>query len=227
MSRSRRGPIARVGKTAGFDFGARFLHKPFTVMVASLRHAAIAAVTLGLPGSAAGCWGDCAGGGGQAIAPGETFRGVDPRRALALPSQTMPLGWVRTGETTTLTITTGPADGPSQVVYDCAGDPGFMVAAKVALRTDDGRLDGSFTTTLPADVSGTLKLPSAVSGSLSVTTLIGTGVVSDTFLDPAENSIGIHIEVNAAGAGAAYGQGTVSVGGPRDTIIVAYLSPAP
>lgn len=180
-----------------------------------------------LAGPVGGCWTECAGGGGQTIAPGDTFKGVDPRRALAaLPVQTVPLTWTRTGETTTLTITPGPSDEPSNVVYDCGGDPGFSVAADFAVSTDDGRLDGTFTAKLPADVSATLTLPAKVEGLMPATLLLGTGVVSDTFLDPAVNALAFAVAVNAAGDGATYGYGGLYLAG-RDQINVAYTDPAP
>ena len=181
-----------------------------------------------LAGASGGCW-ECAGGGGKEIPPGETFEGVDPRSALgALRPQSLSLIWLRTGESTTLPITTTAGDGPSQVRSDCGGDPeAFSVPAAIAVRTEDGRLEGSFTGQLAVELSGPLKLPASVYGQLPATMLLGTGVVSDTFLDPTANVIAINLHVaETASDGPAYDGGSVYLTG-RDTIQLARIGGAP
>jgi hypothetical protein len=89
-------------------------------------------------GATGGCWGtNCGPHANPTLAPGDTYEGVDPRAALAaLVPQTMTLTWVRTDETTTLTVATAAADEPSEVRYDCGGDPEeFIVPARLAVRT--------------------------------------------------------------------------------------------
>ena len=135
--------------------------------------------------------------------------------------------WTRTGETTTLTVTASPANDSSHVVHDCGGDPeGFSLPTTFAVRTGDGRLDGSFPAPLRTDLLAALTLPASVNGSLPVTMLIGTGVVSDTFLDPTQNAVGISLQIVVSGAGAAYGSGALSVYG-RDSINIAAVGPTP
>jgi len=182
-----------------------------------------------LAGSTTGCWGtNCGPFANPTLAPGETYQGVDPRAALAaLLPQTMTLFWVRTSETTTVTVTTTATGAPTEVHHDCGGDPQeFEVAATLAVQTGDGRLDDTFTGTLSVDPSGVLRTPANAVGTAPASILVGTGVVADTFLDPAQNSVALSLQVVASGAGAAYGPGSVYLYG-RDNINLATVTPAP
>jgi len=161
------------------------------------------------------------------IDAGDTYAGVDPRDALtALPAQAIPSWWL-SHESMTLTITAVPSGDPSRVVADCAGAPaGFSIPTTFRLQSDDGRLDGSFTAELPADLAATLTLPAVVRGQMPLTALNGMGIVPDTYLDLAANMLAVYLDVTHSGAGAAYTNGYLYLAG-HDSVLIAIVDVQP
>jgi len=161
------------------------------------------------------------------IDAGDTYAGVDPRDALtALPAQAIPSWWL-SGETMTLTINAAASGDPTRVVAYCGGDPAhFSIPATFRLQSDDGRLDGSFTAELPADLAATITLPAVVRGQMPLTALNGTGIVPDIYLDPAANMLAVYLDVTDTGAGPAYSNGYLYLAG-RDSILVGIVNVQP
>ena len=159
--------------------------------------------------------------------------GVDPLLALAaLQPQTLALHWTQIDETTTVTITTRPTDIANAYFSGCDSPraSSFLISAQIGLDTADGRLHATATApadSIEVDADGTLAVSRTIMAGFPASTLVGKGVVPDALLAPVADSsaVGIAIEVVAAGAGRAYGKGSLTLVGP-DRIGLADLSPA-
>jgi len=184
----------------------------------------------GLVGGLQGCiWerfgGDCGGGDRDALTPGQTLKGIDPRAGAAslMASQTGQLRWTQVDQTTTLRSAVALTDGPSWVDHSCDGMPStFEVPIVLALRTDDDRLNVSLDLSLILEPDGSPRTPAAFKTSLPTSTFVGKGVVSEAALDPgSRTAIEVYLDLVAAntGTGAAFSKGLIRVwGGDFPTI---------
>ncbi|WP_437276866.1 hypothetical protein WME90_37285 [Sorangium sp. So ce375] len=164
------------------------------------------------------------------MAPGEAAPGgIDPRPALAaLMPQTLPLRWVQIDQTTTLKLTTATTNKPSHAHLDCDDKPThYEVPVTILFETADGRLSVSAETGLFVDGNGALVRPATVSVTLPASIFAGADVVSAEILDPLVDSgfVRVTFELVAAGAGVAYGDGSlVLTGGDTVTLAVVEVS---
>ncbi|WP_433931082.1 hypothetical protein AB3662_43360 [Sorangium cellulosum] len=170
---------------------------------------------------------------GLSVAPGEAAPGgIDPVPALAaLMPQTLPLRWVRIDQTTTLKLTTATTNMPSTAQLECDGElMSYTVPAAITLQTTDGRLSARAETSVGVDLNGALFRPQRVAANVPASIFADAGVVSPEILDPVTSSgvrfVRVEFELVAAGAGVAYGNGSlVLTGGEIVTLAVVEVSP--
>ncbi|KYF78986.1 hypothetical protein BE11_25390 [Sorangium cellulosum] len=167
------------------------------------------------------------------VASGEAAPGgIDPVPALdALMPQTLPLRWVRIDQTTTLKLTTATTNMPSTARIECDGElVSYRVPAVITLQTTDGRLNARAGTRLSVDLNGALFRPQRVAADVPASLFADAGVVSPEILEPATDRgvrfVRAELDLVAAGAGVAYGDGSlVLTGGESVTLAVVESSP--
>ena len=168
--------------------------------------------------------------------PGQTREGVDPRASVAglAASQSGQLRWTQIDQTTAVTTTVALTDKPSGAHTSCSGGlDTFDVPIVVGLRTDDGKLNASLALSLNLERDGTPITPTTFASRLSKSTLVGTGVVSDTVLEPENDQTAVDVLLKLAATttvpGAAFSEGSIRLAGltGRDVVPIADMTFTP